>query len=101
MAERKKLLEYQLKSALDSLPNWSIQDGKLYKEYKFVDFARAFGFMASAAVRIEKMNHHPEWCNSYNRVSIHLTTHDAGGITARDIELASLLEELSKPSVAS
>ncbi len=60
-----------------------MQNQKLHRDYKFADFAHAFGFMATSALLIEKMNHHPEWSNVYNRVSIDLTTHDAGGVTAK------------------
>jgi 4a-hydroxytetrahydrobiopterin dehydratase len=97
MAERRKMTEAEVQSALERLPGWSLQDAKLHREYKFADFAHAFGFMATAAVLIEKMNHHPEWANVYNRVTVDLTTHDAGGVTARDTELARLLEDLSGP----
>jgi 4a-hydroxytetrahydrobiopterin dehydratase len=88
-----KLSETDLKSALASLSGWHLVDGKLHREYKFGDFIHAFGFMATAALAIEKMNHHPEWFNVYNRVTVALTTHDAGGITSRDITLAKLLDE--------
>jgi 4a-hydroxytetrahydrobiopterin dehydratase len=84
---------------LATLPAWSLQHSKLHREYAFADFARAFGFMATAAVLIERMNHHPEWSNVYNRVVVDLTTHDAGGITARDVELARLLESIAGPAV--
>ena len=70
------------------LGGWSIQDGKLHKDFEFGDFARAFGFMTRMAGVAEEMNHHPEWFNVYNRVSIDLTTHDAGGITSNDVEFA-------------
>jgi len=72
-----------------------MRGGKLFREYRFSDFAHAFGFMATAAVLIEKRNHHPEWSNVYNRVTVELTTHDAGGITHRDVELAELLEKIA------
>lgn len=72
---------------------WSIKDGKLYKEFKFSNFVAAFGFMTQVAMLAERANHHPEWSNIYNRVNISLTTHDAGGISKRDFELA---EEISK-----
>jgi 4a-hydroxytetrahydrobiopterin dehydratase len=97
MTERRKLTDEEVHSALEELPGWSLHNQKLHREYKFADFAHAFGFMTTAAVLIEKMNHHPGWCNVYDRVTIDLTTHDAGGITARDVELAKLLEEISKP----
>src|SRR5215468_11489293 len=87
-----KLSESELQSALKELKGWSLADGKLHKEFKFADFIHAFGFMATAALAIEKMNHHPEWTNVYNRVTVDLTTHDSGGITKNDVELAQLLE---------
>ncbi len=90
-----KLSEQELKTGLEGLSGWVVQDGKLHREYKFPDFAHAFGFMATAAVLIEKMNHHPEWFNVYGRVVVDLTTHDAGGITKRDLELASVLEGIA------
>lgn len=70
--------------------------GKLHREYQFPDFIHAFGFMATAAMAIEKMNHHPEWFNVYSKVNVDLTTHDAGGITQKDIDLAMTLEGLAK-----
>lgn len=93
--ERPKLSQSELQSALDTLPDWTVKAEKLHREYKFKDFAHAFGFMATAAVMIEKLNHHPEWCNVYGRVVVDLTTHDSGGITKRDVELARLLEGIA------
>jgi 4a-hydroxytetrahydrobiopterin dehydratase len=92
---RQKLSDAELRSALGTLSGWSLQDGKLHREYKFPDFAHAFGFMATSAVLIEKMNHHPEWSNVYNRVTIDLTTHDSGGITHNDVDLARVLEDIA------
>lgn len=89
-----KLNESELNSSLGQLSGWSVKEGKLHREYKFADFAHAFGFMTTAAVMIEKMNHHPEWFNVYNRVVIDLTTHDAGGITKNDVELARLFNSI-------
>jgi 4a-hydroxytetrahydrobiopterin dehydratase len=97
MGERRKLADDEVQSALHDLPGWTVRHAKLHKEYQFADFAHAFGFMATAAVLIEKMNHHPEWANVYNRVTVYLTTHDAGGITARDLELAQVLERIAGP----
>jgi len=88
----KKLTEQERADALRSLPDWEVADGKLHREYKFPDFAHAFGFMAASAVVIDKMDHHPEWLNVYNRVVVDLTTHDAGGITENDVKLAKLLD---------
>ncbi|MBV8818299.1 MAG: 4a-hydroxytetrahydrobiopterin dehydratase, partial [Acidobacteriaceae bacterium] len=92
--------EEEIRGELKNLPGWSLQAAKLHKQYRFDDFVRAVQFMATAAVLIEKMNHHPEWSNVYNRVTVDLTTHDAGGVTARDIELARVLEECRKRVVA-
>jgi 4a-hydroxytetrahydrobiopterin dehydratase len=91
-----KLSDPELRVALSGLPGWKIDQGKLHREYKFADFIHAFGFMATAALAIEKMGHHPEWLNVYNRVAVHLTTHDAQGITSKDVELAKLLDETAK-----
>ena len=90
-----KLSETELRNALASAPGWEVRDGKLHREYRFPDFAHAIGFMTAAAVGIEKMNHHPEWLNVYNRVTVDLTTHDAGGITERDFKLATLLDGIA------
>jgi 4a-hydroxytetrahydrobiopterin dehydratase len=86
----------ELKNALDTLSGWSVVNAKLHKEYKFEDFIHAFGFMATAALAIEKMGHHPEWFNVYNRVTVDLTTHDAQGITQKDADLAKVLDETAK-----
>jgi 4a-hydroxytetrahydrobiopterin dehydratase len=90
-----KLDPDQVTQQLAGLAGWGLSEGKLHREYKFADFVTAFGFMASAALVAERMNHHPEWSNVWNRVVIDLTTHDAGGITARDFELASAMERLA------
>lgn len=92
----KKMTDAEITAALPILPGWALKDGKLHREYKFPDFKRAMDFLQSAVPGIEKMNHHPEWANVYNRVTVDLNTHDAGGITAKDFELGALLEELSK-----
>ncbi|MBV9303059.1 MAG: 4a-hydroxytetrahydrobiopterin dehydratase [Acidobacteriaceae bacterium] len=89
-----KLNEQELRSSLEQLSGWAVKNEKLHREYKFADFPHALGFMATAAVFIEKMNHHPEWFNVYNRVVVDLTTHDAGGITERDLKLARLLDSI-------
>lgn len=96
MPRAPKLSEAEITAALAALPEWSVQDGKLHREYRFPDFVHAFGFMATSAIAIEAMNHHPEWFNVWNRVTIGLTTHDSGGITAKDVELATKLEQIAK-----
>lgn len=90
-----KMNQAEISRALADLPGWTVRDQKLHREYAFPDFIHAFGFMATAAIAIEKMNHHPEWFNVYNRVSVDLTTHDAGGISNKDFELARLLDAIS------
>ena len=89
------LTEADLQAALDQLPSWSIENGKLHREYKFSSFVQAFGFMTMAAIQIEKVNHHPEWFNVYSRVTVDLVTHDSGGITQKDIALAEKLDEMA------
>jgi len=86
----------QLNLALDELPGWRIQAGKLHGEFKFPSFVEAFGFMSSLALVAEAMGHHPEWFNVYNRVVIDLTTHDAGGMTVKDVDLAKKASQLAK-----
>lgn len=90
-----KLTDAELRSALAGLSGWKLAEGKLHREYKFADFTHAFGFMATAATAIEKRDHHPEWLNVYNRVVVDLTTHSAGGITEKDVELAKLLDSFA------
>ena len=91
-----KLTDAEIAAGIANLAGWSVRDGKLHREYKFSDFSHAMGFMAIAAPSIEKKDHHPEWANVYNRVTVDLTTHDAGGITQRDLDLAGLLEGIAK-----
>jgi 4a-hydroxytetrahydrobiopterin dehydratase len=91
-----KLKDTEIATALAKLKGWSVVDAKLHREYKFPDFIHAFGFMATAAIAIQEMNHHPEWFNVYNKVTVDLTTHDSGGITQKDVELATLLEGIAK-----
>ena len=89
-----KISQEQIKNELKNMPGWTVVEGKLHKEFHFEDFNQAFGFMTRAAMHIEKMNHHPEWFNVYNKLIVDLTTHDAGGITENDIKLAKILNSL-------
>jgi 4a-hydroxytetrahydrobiopterin dehydratase len=73
---------------------WRLVDGRLHKGFRFADFVGAFGFMTRAALVAERMDHHPDWRNVYNRVEVDLSTHDAGGLTALDFELARRMEDL-------
>ncbi len=91
-----KLTEEQIKKELVNLQGWTVVNGKLNKDFIFSDFVEAFGFMTRAAIHIEKMNHHPEWFNVYNKIKVELVTHDAGGITQNDINLARTLNSLAK-----
>lgn len=82
--------------ALPALPGWTTVDGRdaIAKTFVFKDFNAAFGFMARAALMAERMDHHPEWSNVYNRVEVVLATHDAGGVTELDVRLARFMDAL-------
>jgi 4a-hydroxytetrahydrobiopterin dehydratase len=90
------LSESELAAAVGDLDGWACVDGKLHKEFVFDGFVRAFGFMASAALIAERVSHHPEWSNIYNKVWIYLVTHDAGGVTRLDTEFAGKLDQLAR-----
>jgi 4a-hydroxytetrahydrobiopterin dehydratase len=86
----------KIKTALETLPGWKFQRDALAKAFQFMSFREAMSFMVRASYEAEELNHHPEWTNVYNRVSIRLNTHDAGGkVTAKDVELAKRLETIS------
>ena len=85
----------EIQAALDELGGWTEEAGKLHRRFEFADFSAAFGFMSRAALAAEKADHHPEWCNVYNRVDVWLTTHDAGGITERDLALARAMNAMA------
>ena len=89
-----QLSEAERADALDGLPEWDFDEARdaITRTIVFTDFAEAFGFMAQVAILAERMNHHPEWSNVYNRVDILLTTHDAGGLSERDVELAGAID---------
>jgi 4a-hydroxytetrahydrobiopterin dehydratase len=91
----KKLSTDAIQRGLDELEGWSLEGDKLHREFRFKNFVAAFGFMTSAAIEAEKMDHHPEWFNVYNKVRVHLTTHDAGGITELDFLLAKKMNQLA------
>ncbi|MFS8795145.1 4a-hydroxytetrahydrobiopterin dehydratase [Synechococcus sp. R55.6] len=95
MSRPVKLSEAEVQAKLENLPGWSLQDGKLHRQFQFRSFVEAFGWMSSVALVAESMGHHPEWTNVYNRVRVHLTTHDAGGITELDFTLAQRMNELA------
>jgi 4a-hydroxytetrahydrobiopterin dehydratase len=89
-----QLSEAERADALDGLDDWDYDEGRdaITRSIVFTDFAEAFGFMTQVALIAEKMDHHPEWTNVWNRVEITLTTHDAGGLSERDIELAGAID---------
>ena len=91
-----KATESEIEQAMAKLGSWTIERGKLHREYRFRDFVQAFGFMAQVAMLAERAAHHPEWFNVYNRVVIDLTTHEAHGITQKDLDLAREMEQIAK-----
>ena len=86
----------EIAERLLALPGWSHAEGALRREFVFADFSEAFGFMTRAALAAEKLDHHPDWSNAWNRVSVRLSTHDAGGITDLDFRLAAVMQRLMK-----
>lgn len=95
---REKLSAERRAQALASLPGWKLVEGReaIARSYKFASFSEAFGFMARAALEAEKLDHHPEWFNVYNRVDVVLATHSAGGLTELDVKLAQRMDLLAK-----
>ena len=89
-----KLSPQALAQALGDLPGWSEVAGRdaIQRTFKFADFNAAFGFMTRAALKADQMDHHPEWFNVYNKVEVTLSTHEAGGLTTRDIALATFMD---------
>ena len=99
MPRPKVLSADETNTRLAALDGWALENGKLHREFVFANFIEAFGFMASAALVAEKMDHHPEWSNIYNRVAVDLTTHDADGVTELDFELAAAMDNASNGAV--
>lgn len=87
-----RLSDAQVKARLADLPGWRLDGGKLARDFAFADFAAAFAFMTRVALLAERRNHHPEWHNVYNRVAIRLSTHDVGGVSDADFELARAID---------
>jgi len=92
-----KLTDAEVAERLRSVSGWAAVNGKLHRTFQFRDFTEAFGYMTRVALIAEKMDHHPEWSNVYNRVAIDLVTHDAGGLTLLDFELAARISSLAEP----
>jgi 4a-hydroxytetrahydrobiopterin dehydratase len=84
----------EIDSRLAELPGWDVQDERLHRHFDFSDFIEAFGFMTRVAILAEKMDHHPNWSNVYDKVDVYLTTHDAGGLTVLDFALAEQMSRL-------
>lgn len=90
-----KISHEELTALLPEILGWSLDaENKLHKKIEFTDFKQAFAFMTQVALEAESKNHHPEWSNVYNRVEIRLTTHDAGGVTKKDVELARFINQI-------
>ena len=96
MAERRNLSETEIEERIATAPGWQVQEGKLRRAFQFDNFVEAFGFMSSVALLAEKMDHHPEWFNVYNRVIIDLNTHDVGGLSELDFQLAAAINDLGR-----
>ena len=92
---RRKVSEEEVAEALKELPGWEVKDGKLHKQFKFGSFAEAMGWMVSVGIHADKLDHHPDWCNGYNKVDVDLMTHDMGALSTYDLELAAKMEELA------
>ncbi len=94
MATIRKLAIDDLKQALKRLPDWQLAQGReaITRKFQFVDFDAAFAFMTRTALLAAKMDHHPEWFNVYNKVEVTLATHDAGGVTQKDVDLAVAMD---------
>ncbi|MEW9854307.1 4a-hydroxytetrahydrobiopterin dehydratase [Novosphingobium sp. M1R2S20] len=92
-----RLTETEREKALASLPGWSLREDGLAitRTLRFADFNGAFGFMTRVAMQADKADHHPEWFNVYNRVEITLTTHDAGGVSVRDVDMARFIDSIA------
>ena len=95
MPERVRLTEEQVRGRLGEVGGWEFAEGELRREFEFGDFVEAFGFMSSVALAAEKLDHHPNWSNVYNRVRVGLSTHDADGVTDFDFALAARIDQLA------
>ena len=92
-----RLTDAERDASLATLPEWTLREDGLAicRSFRFADFSEAFAFMTRVALLAEKADHHPEWCNVWNRVDVTLTTHDAGGLSARDVGLARVMDGLA------
>lgn len=96
MAENLRALDAnEIEARLKNLDGWEYRDGMLRREFVFPNFVEAIGFMIRSAIHVERLNHHPEWSNLYNRVGVALETHDVGGVSQLDVDLATTMNELA------
>jgi 4a-hydroxytetrahydrobiopterin dehydratase len=91
----KPLSEQEIEEALAGLPGWSLEDSMLHKTFQFKNFGEALGWMVRVGLEAEKLDHHPDWCNSWNRVHVHLLTHSVNGLSELDIRLAKKMDSLA------
>jgi 4a-hydroxytetrahydrobiopterin dehydratase len=91
---RGKLSKQEIATGLCKLDGWSVVKGNLHRMFEFKDFTQAFGFMKRVALAADRMDHHPDWSNAYNKVTIDLSTHSAGGLTKNDFELAGKIQKI-------
>lgn len=91
-----KLSNQEIAAELKKLKGWTVEEGKLHRVFEFRDFSQAFGFMSRVALAAESMGHHPDWSNAWNKVTIDLTTHSAGGLTQNDFGLAGKIQQISE-----
>ena len=96
----KQLSPHEIREKLSELEGWELanDDKAIRRQFRFKDFSEAFGFMSRAALAAEKLDHHPDWSNVYNRVEVVLTTHDTGGLTELDFKLAAAMDKLATRS---
>jgi 4a-hydroxytetrahydrobiopterin dehydratase len=98
--EYRKLSKQEITKELSKLKNWKLAQGKIMRELEFENFEEAFGFMTRVALEVEKLDHHPEWFNVYNKVRIELVTHDVGGLSNYDFTLAKIIDNIAKTTSA-
>lgn len=91
-----RLSEAEIRARLPGIASWDLRDGRLHRDFSFRDFVEAFGFMTRVALLAEARNHHPDWSNAWNKVSIDLVSHDVGGISQRDFDLAAAIDALNR-----
>ena len=92
----KKLDSDEIELGLSKISNWKLDNDRIRKTFEFKNFGDAFTFMTRMAIEIERMNHHPEWFNVYNKINVELTTHDVGGISNFDFKLAKIMDDFEK-----